>query len=518
MTDEEVAVLLDSDEPLILVEAPAGCGKTYQGACYARRAASRLASGRVLILTHTHAACAAFARETRTAQRHVEIKTIDSLIVQIATAYHRSLCLPSDPAAWARRTSDGYSELASRVAQLIRSFRPIAEALANRYPIVIADEHQDASGEQHAIVLALRNVGSKLRLFGDPMQGIYTRDSGTDEMRQRWESIKSTALCAELRTPHRWLDGSPALGEWVLRARDTLREGGSIDLTGALPYGLAIRYADNAATGRGFRLESSDRRAIDATMRTSEQMLVMTAQNETAKALVAFWNREIPLWEGHTRPALDQFAAKIGANIGNAVEISRAVVDFLGEVAVGFRRSSDGERLLREASERCTRPSRGRPKYIQQLARLILEEPNHIGASKCLAELARMRRMREGGMDAVRVDQRSEYWDAVRLGNFADLDQGLSEVTRRRSFSHPVPPHKAISTIHKAKGLQCENAMVIPCDNRFSSTQYSRCRLYVAISRPKRSLTLVLSRSSPSPLFSQAASSGGDRAAGVVVK
>ena len=501
LADEEVAALLDSDDPLVLVEAPAGCGKTHQGACYARRAASGLTSGRVLILTHTHAACAAFAQETRTAQRHVEIKTIDSLIVQIATAYHRSLCLPSDPAAWARRTSDGYSELASRVAQLIRSFSSIAAALANRYPIVIADEHQDASGEQHAIVLALRNAGSKLRLFGDPMQGIYTRDSGTDEMRKRWESIKSTALCAELRTPHRWLDGSPALGEWVLRARDTLREGGAIDLTDALPHGLKICFADNSATGRGYRLRPSDRGAIDATMRKSEQILVMTTQNDTAKALAAFWNRKIPLWEGHTRPGLDQLTAKISANIGNAVEISGAVVDFLGEVAVGFQRSSDGKRLLREASERCTRSSRGHPKCIQQLASLIVEEPNHIGVSKCLAELARMRRMREGRMETVRVDHRREYWDAVRLGNFADLDQGLYEITRRRSFSHPVPPHKAISTIHKAKGLQCENAMVIPCDNRFSSTQYSRCRLYVAISRPKRSLTLVLSRSSPSPLF-----------------
>jgi len=106
MTDREVADLLDSDAPLVVVEAPAGCGKTYQGAHYALRAASRLSNGRVLILTHTHAACAAFAQATRIAHRKVEIRTLDSLIVQIAAAYHKSLDLPSDPAAWARREGE----------------------------------------------------------------------------------------------------------------------------------------------------------------------------------------------------------------------------------------------------------------------------------------------------------------------------------------------------------------------------------------------------------------------------
>jgi DNA helicase-2/ATP-dependent DNA helicase PcrA len=35
MTDEAVEDLLNSSEPLAVIEAPAGCGKTYQGARYA---------------------------------------------------------------------------------------------------------------------------------------------------------------------------------------------------------------------------------------------------------------------------------------------------------------------------------------------------------------------------------------------------------------------------------------------------------------------------------------------------
>lgn len=102
MSDEDVAALLDSAAPLVVVEAPAGCGKTYQGANHARRMASSSPHGRVLILTHTHAACAVFAKETRGARNRVEIRTIDSLITQIAAAYHKSLDLPADPSAWVR--------------------------------------------------------------------------------------------------------------------------------------------------------------------------------------------------------------------------------------------------------------------------------------------------------------------------------------------------------------------------------------------------------------------------------
>lgn len=109
--------LLDSSEPLVVIEAPAGCGKTFQGANYARRAAAKLDRGRALILTHTHSACSQFAKETKAAASQVEIRTIDSLIVHVATIYHKSLDLPHDPSAWARRQANGFDELGVRVAR-----------------------------------------------------------------------------------------------------------------------------------------------------------------------------------------------------------------------------------------------------------------------------------------------------------------------------------------------------------------------------------------------------------------
>jgi DNA helicase-2/ATP-dependent DNA helicase PcrA len=506
MDDDDVAALLDSSAPLVAIEAPAGCGKTFQGAGYARRAASGLDRGQVLILTHTHAACSVFAKETRESARKVEIKTIDSLIVQIAAAYHKSLNLPADPAVWARQNpSDGFSVIASRVSKLLASNPMICAALAERYPVLIGDEHQDSSADQHAIMMTLFRAGARLRVFGDPMQRIYGKrtQAAIDADRSRWEELKQAGAFGELENPHRWKDGSPNLGLWILQARHALRDRRPVDLTGPLPHGLMVLFAENIAqTSAGYQLNAPDRAPVDAAVKSDAQILVLTGQNETAKALRAFWNRTIPIWEGHTRDALGELVTTLTASAGDPNAVCQAVIGFIGSVATGFSPSSHGNRMAKEVAQGCTKATKGKPARIQDLGRFVLDEPNHVGAANCLKYLVKLKDNKVSGFETVKIDYRSEYRDAMRLADFAEPEDGLAEINRRRSFARPVPPQRAISTIHKAKGLECDNAVIIPCDRqKFSATDYSRCRLYVALSRAKRSLTIVLSRKKPSPLF-----------------
>ena len=90
----------------------------------------------------------------------------------------------------------------------------------------------------------------------------------------------------------------------------------------------------------------------------------------------------------------------------------------------------------------------------------------------------------------------------VHLGDFETADVGLAEITHRRTYSRPKPPERAISIIHKAKGLECGSVIVMPCDDRtFPNKPDARCLLYVALSRAKSRLLLVVSRSNPSPLL-----------------
>lgn len=102
----------------------------------------------------------------------------------------------------------------------------------------------------------------------------------------------------------------------------------------------------------------------------------------------------------------------------------------------------------------------------------------------------------------IEIDHFSEYWDAVHLGRFDDVEAGLAELTNRRTFVRPQLPAKAISNIHKAKGLECGNVILMPVDAKtFPDKHDVRCLLYVALSRAKDGLTIVASKANPSPLL-----------------
>lgn len=506
MSDEAVAKLLRSNEPLVVIEASAGCGKTYQGAAYARDVVSSVGIGRLLILTHTHAACAVFAERTLGAGSRVEIKTIDALIAQIATAYHQPLGLPRDLSSWAwHDNGNGFDIMATKVAAFLRLQPMVACALAQRYPVVICDEHQDSSADQHSIVMALLEGGAVLRVFGDPLQRIYgaKTDKAARIARELWEAFKAGGTSEKLETPHRWRDGCPALGEWILLARACLENGRPIDLTGALPKSLRILVGNNTAKMRtGYQLSKEHRSPIDKVVRNADQIMILASQNDLVAALRAFWGRSIPIWEGHTREALGALVGVLGEETGSPEALAEGLVAFISSVAVGFSDASHGRRLLEEVRNGATRPTTGKPANIQAIARCLLADPSHMGLAAALDLIRVLIESKGAGFDLVKLDLRAEFKDAIRLGQFAAPDEGLAEISRRRSYSRPSPPKSCLSSIHKAKGLECDNVLLMACDkNQFTSTAYAKCKMYVALSRAKRSLTLVIPDSNPSPLF-----------------
>ena len=504
MSDDSVHAALRSDAPLVVVEAPAGCGKTTQGADYAREIAVADATNRLLILTHTHAACSVFAERTKGAGSRVEIRTIDSVIAHIASAYHAGLGLPADIAAWTRRNQDGYAELALSVAALLQRYPMIVASLAQRHRVVICDEHQDSSGEQHSIVMALQAHGARLRIFGDPMQKIFKERARVSKcMPCDWDGLTRDAHAFEqLDFPHRWTTGCPQLGQWTLAARAALKSGGSIDLRSGLPPSVTVVFAENQSRRNfEYQLSPQDRRPIDTFKRGQASLLILTRYNDTARSFRGFFSRRIPLWEGHTRAGLEKLVDAIATGQGDCAALAGAVVGFMGDVGKGFSPSAFGNRFEKEVRDGCTGSCRGKPATIQELARFLVNEPNHCGVARMLRRLSELATTDSDFTD-VKIDCRKEFWEATRLGDFDTADNGFAEITHRRIYSRPKPPDKAISTIHKAKGLECESVIVLPCDARtFPDKHDARCLLYVALSRAKSRLMLVVSRTSPSPLL-----------------
>jgi hypothetical protein len=504
VSDQSVHAALRSDAPLVVVEAPAGCGKTAKAADYAREIALADATKRLLILTHTHAACSVFAERTRGVGSRVEIRTIDSVIAHIASAYHIGLGLPPDVAAWVRQRQDGYGELALSVAAFLLRYPMIVASLAQRHRVVICDEHQDSSGEQHSIVMALQAHGAKLRIFGDPMQKIFKERARVSACAPcDWDGLTRQAHAFEqLDFPHRWTSGCSQLGQWTLAARAALKAGGTIDLRNGLPPSVTVVFAENRSQRNfEYQLSPQDRGSIDTFERRQASLLILTRYNDTARSFRGFFYRRIPLWEGHTRAGLEKLVGALAAGQGDCVALAAAVVAFLGDVGKGFSHSAFGNRFEREVREGCTGNCRGKPATIQELARFLVAEPNHCGAAKMLRRLSELA-VADDDFTDVKIDYRKEFWEATRLGDFDTADNGFAEITHRRIYSRPKPPERAISTIHKAKGLECDGVILMPCDAKnFPDKHDARCLLYVALSRAKNRLMLVVSRSSPSPLI-----------------
>lgn len=500
MSDASVAQALRAPSRLVVIRAPAGCGKTFQGAQYARDIATTIGNRRVLILAHTHAAIDVFASRTQDVQRHVEIRTIDSLVAEIAGIYHSSLGLPQDISSWLRTEKDAHCQLAAKVSKLLTAAPILGRSLAQRYPILICDEHQDASRDQHSIPMACHSAGACVRLFGDPMQMIFVGKEGNGNL---WNEVTSSAdTIHELDTPHRWSDGSKDLGQWILKARQSLEAGQPIDLRGDLPYGVSVCVAENLSKAHGhYQLRAQDRKPIDDVVRSSECILVLAAHNKTVDAIRAFFRRTLPIWEGHVREHLAVLTEAVQTHKNNPDAIAASAVSFLENVATGFSPSAFGRTLLEEVRTSCVSKRRGKPLLLQDLAKLIIDQPNHKGVATMLLRLNELRRTHPL-FKSVHLDYAKEFFDAVQLGNYEEAGAGLTEMTRRRSYIRPRLPLKAISTIHKAKGLEIDNVIIMPCDaHHFPDSLASRRRLYVAMSRARKSLTLVVSTESPTPLF-----------------
>jgi DNA helicase-2/ATP-dependent DNA helicase PcrA len=352
--------------------------------------------------------------------------------------------------------------------------------------------------------MALLEQGAKLRVFADPMQKVFKDTTAEGACPPYdWNRLTGQAQAFEqLDLPHRWSEGCPQLGQWTLRARATLKAGGKVDLRNGLPPSISIIFAENKAQrALDYQLSGPDRKPMDAFEKNQSSLLILTRFNDTARSLRGFFNRRIPLWEGHTRSGLERLADSIRDGEGDHVALACAVVRFMGDVGKGFTPSAFGNRFEQEARDGCTTTCRGKPATIQGLARFLLAEPDHRGISKVLRRLSELK-VTDRNFAEIEMDYRKEFWDAVQLGNFETAETGLAEITHRRSYSRPIPPEKAISTIHKAKGLECDSVIVMPCDARtFPDKLDARCLLYVALSRAKSRLMLVIPRSDPSPLL-----------------
>lgn len=200
------------------IVAAAGCGKTEQIAL-----ATKLAEGRRLILTHTHAGVDAI--RARLAKLDVpsakfRVDTIAGWSLRYAASFPKTSGLRHfDPRA------DAWNDVYGAADALLRS-GAVDQVLTQSYEGVFVDEYQDCDQAQHQIVTSLSETLPTC-VFGDPLQAIF--DFGGAPVDWNSEVERAFPPIGELTQPHRWLNaGNNDMALWLVEVRNRLLAGGTI--------------------------------------------------------------------------------------------------------------------------------------------------------------------------------------------------------------------------------------------------------------------------------------------------
>lgn len=473
----EVSLL--SDAPFVLIEAPAGCGKTHIACDYARTLAAGLPEGRrVLVLAHTNAAVEEFNSRTRDLRSLIRVTTFDSLSLGLIRPYARALGLqfPIRVGEGPDRVSP--AALSAKAAELIERCSSIATMLAQLYPTIILDEHQDASRDQHAIAIALRKAGAIIRAFGDPMQRIFVNEGEFP-----WSDIQRDAdLIDVLSYPHRWKHDL-ALGAWILESRQRLSAGKPIDLAAA-PKSVrrqTVRGGDIAyGAGHANDYAYPIRQLPDGTS------ALLTARKRHMVTLRRASGNVHHFYEGsrldHIYKAFDRFEA----NLGTPKAMSAILLDLLQDTCTGL---TAVYRRRIELSLTDDTLEFGRPHTVWTILdalQFLYTSPTFEGVGEAC------RKLLECPPAFLNIEKPAalRVLSALMTSSADQYEQLQEAVTNYKAVARR--PDFAVSTVHRAKGFEFDHVLVSNVsESHFPDDDYGRRLLYVAISRCSRSLTFL---------------------------
>lgn len=488
----EVRSRIRGDEPILLINAPAGHGKTYEAAQAARDLAAALPNAhRVLLLSHTNAARHAFRAATMERSPRVVHQTLDSFAHALVETHATYLGVPV-PLYPDEPGHPSFTEMRQKALALLRRAPAVARAIALGHPVILVDEHQDSSRAQHELVRVIAKAAPvRLRLFGDGLQAIFDFEEPTVD----WTALQQGTSSTELTHGYRW-DSIPELRDWLARARAALLSGEPIDLRDH-PRAISVLVWEGSAPERGRRGYPEECFRALRKLRNRDEIAVLVRDNAHAVGVrrsVGF----LGLHEGADpktpRKLLD---AAITAT-GDPQALAATMVDALKACGTGI----DAVRV-KQLKEICT-PEEiklGKKRRIKPLA-LILEP---LYAAPTVATwLACLRtawgRASEIDWKPVRRDTLG-ILAALQTDGDADVLRALHGVARGRKESMRLP-RRVVTTIHKAKGLEfAEVAVPYLSAPSFPDTWEGRRLLYVALTRASRHLYLLVPRANSSPLI-----------------
>lgn len=555
---EQDAVVL-SDERHQVVVAPPGTGKTSLAARLAARYADELAPHeRVLVLTFSNEARGQLEREavrqiSPSLRRLVNVTNYHSFFWNTVRAYSSALELPPDFAIESRRRRLAILRNAHRAAtnalpgylcdtiaeledpdlrpalpigttelecllaavateqraghlvfgdlgalywKLMRRFPTVAAAYQARYPILIVDEHQDASALQDAVVRHLAT--RRLVVLADPMQLIHAW-RGAEEVRLQ----RHLAECGReyaLSTPHRW-HNDPEVGRWLLAVRARL-EGRTAPH--AMPSSVRVHLTD--------RLHG--RNGMLAAMRFAV-LRAFAAGCESVAVLAWTGDNVATIWDHLSRNGLSPRQIGITHTFESTAELAEDL-PLLHEQPLVERALATVYRLmpsiplpLRQQVAQRLGPTGTRKAGSGVQARGLLEAMDLIYLEGDVAFFRAIATavdaMQSGGHHAPRAEDVRLYSAVGSSGLSIPEDQLRLFRQRLMAMSHASPRRARgllTMTVHQAKGREFDAVVLYGATDRdFPDTAEFRRLFYVAVTRARTMWDFVAPSGQESPLL-----------------
>jgi hypothetical protein len=394
-----------------------------------------------------------------------------------------------------------FDDLGALFWRLLESYPAIDAAYRARYPVVIADEHQDASELQDAFV---RRLGHRrLIILADPMQLIYGFRGSKRERLER--HVRESDECFGLSTPHRWHENE-GVGRWLLAVRARLRGG-----------------RDEAASPPSLRIERT--RAAHGLNAMKPCVKAATAQafrdGAPTVAVLAAWNNDVS--------ALRAYLSKEGLyprQLGGGDDFEEACEDI-----EQLPRYSDPERFASHAIDRVkTLVPTLRNAVVDQVKRRLLPDGINLGGN-CGVEAVGLLRAFEplyqhgigqyvssvvAALDACREQghhlPRVEAVRALRAtaqtssANDVELDTVLARYAANVASASQAAPRLGrglfVMTAHQAKGKEFAAVIIVNASSRhFPDDEEGRRLFYVAITRASQAWVVIAPDEDASPLL-----------------
>jgi superfamily I DNA/RNA helicase len=495
MTLESTRAVLRSALRVVVVEAAGGCGKTHEAVEAALDWSREVKEGQeVLLLAHTNAAVREFRKRVASRQVPIRVSTLDAFALEIVSSFSISVGLPEDIRIGA---GVDFSDLAPKLHELLTKSPTTAEALTRHYPIVIFDEHQDASKEQHEILRHLSRHGSLVRVFGDPVQGIYDWDASP----VTWAEVtKDADKVAFLSEPRRWRQ-SPKFGTWIVGAREVLAHGGKIERLEIPSESVFVHVLNGFEEPSPFHgplgglLIWKLRKVLEECLgRTA--VLVRNGRHE--QMIRRALPKELALHEGADyADAYKAFNMAIKAG-SSSRELALAAIQLMNASFGGMTKTVQKD--LND-SLKADRLDAGKKKKILPLLRRfepLYESPTLTSWCRMIGDLAVHP---PAGLTLHRPRSLGAIRNAADLSHGDDPEVVFDEVVRQMRMAVPMPD-RSVMTIHKSKGHEFTNVIVPICGAAsFPDDDEGRRLLYVAMSRACARLHLIVPEHNASPLL-----------------